>query len=100
MRNTTSSEQFIPSKVISVNGVTGDAQAMVREIKVRDDQLQSLSDFFGQGQMGKKNMLKPLGWIKQVFDKFGYGLVILELLKINENHLLFAYWEIHYLGNL
>lgn len=54
MRNTTSSEQFIPSKVISVNGVTGDAQAMVREIKVRDDQLQSLSDFFGQGQMGKK----------------------------------------------
>jgi hypothetical protein len=61
MRNTTSSEQFIPSKVISVNGVTGDAQAMVREIKVRDDQLQSLSDFFGQGQMGKKNMLKPLG---------------------------------------
>ena len=54
MRNTTSSEQFSPSKVISVNGVTGDAQAMVREIKVRDDQLQSLSDFFGQGQMGKK----------------------------------------------
>ena len=47
----------IPSKVISVNGVTGDAQAMVREIKVRDDQHKNLSAIFWlSGQMGKKHV--------------------------------------------